>query len=146
MFHKRFFLVEVPDLRNRLHDSYHHYQDCFIAMSVFKYKNYSTFYQIILLLSGDIISLNPGPRPYNVSQSFCKPCEIKGLHFFHLNINGILPKLDKLKTIAGNTKAAITDITDSKFDNSISEVRLKFQVTAFFNMIGTEMGKEFNVT
>ena len=54
-FTKNFFSVEVLDLCNRLHDSYHHYQDCFIATSVLKYKNYPKFYQMLLLLSGDII-------------------------------------------------------------------------------------------
>ena len=56
---------------------------------------------MLLLLSGDI-SLNPGPTPNSVSQSFWKPFENKGLHFLHLNINSILPKFDELKTIAGN--------------------------------------------
>ena len=36
MFHKRFFSVEVLDLCNRLNDSNHHCQDCFIAISVLK--------------------------------------------------------------------------------------------------------------
>ena len=54
-FTKNFFLVEVLYLCNRLHDSYHHYQDCFITTSVLKYKNYPKFYQMLLLLSGDII-------------------------------------------------------------------------------------------
>ena len=73
-------------------------------------KNYSTFYQILLLLSGDI-SLNPGPTLDSVSQSFWKPFQHKGLNSLHLNINSILPKLDELKTIAGNAKAAIIGIT-----------------------------------
>ena len=38
----------------------------------------------------------------------------------HLNINSILQKLDELKTIAGNTKAAIIGIKESKVYNSIS--------------------------
>ena len=119
-FTKDFFSVEVLDLCYRLHDSYHHYQDCFFAISVLKYKSYSKFYQMFLLLSGDI-SLNPGPTPNSISQSFWKPFENKGLHFLHLNINSILPKLDELKTIAGNTKAAIIGITESKVDNSVSD-------------------------
>ena len=119
MFYKRFFLVEVVDLCNCQHDPYHHYQDCFIAISVLKDKNYSAFYHI-LLLSGDI-SLNLGPTPNSLSQLFWKPFENKGLHFLHLNINSILPKLDELKTIAGNTKAVIIGITESKIDNSISD-------------------------
>ena len=44
-----------------------------------------------------------------------------GLDFFHLNINSILTKLDELKMIAGNTKAAIIGITESKVDNSIPD-------------------------
>ena len=100
---KYFFSVEVLDLCYRLHDSYHHYQDCLFAMSVLKYKSYFKFYQMLLLLSGDI-SLNPGPTPNSISQSFWKPFQNKGLHFLHLNFNGILPKLDELKTIAGNIK------------------------------------------
>ena len=39
----------------------------------------------------------------------------------HLNINSILPRLDELKTMAGNNKAAIIGITESKVDNSISD-------------------------
>ena len=102
-FTKDFFSVEVLDLCYRLHDSYHHYQDCLFAMSVLKYNSYFKFYQMLLLLSGDI-SLSPGPTPNSISQSFWKPFQNKGLHFLHLNINGILPKLDELKTIAGNIK------------------------------------------
>ena len=109
-FTKVFFSVEVLDLCYRLHNSYHHYQDCLFAISVLKYKSYSKFYQMLLLLSGDI-SLNPGPTPNSVSQSFWKPFENKGLHCLHLNINSILPNLDELKTIAGNTKAVIIGIT-----------------------------------
>ena len=75
---------------------------------------------MLLLLAGDI-SLNPGPTPISISQSFWKPFENKGLHFLHLNINSILPKLDELETMAGNTKAAIIGITESKVDSSISD-------------------------
>ena len=39
----------------------------------------------------------------------------------HLNINSILTKLDERKTLAGNTKAAIIGISESKVDNSISD-------------------------
>ena len=75
---------------------------------------------MLLSLSGDI-SLNPGSTPNSVSQSFWNPFENSGLLFLHLNINSILPKLDELKTIAGNTEAAIISITESKVDNSISD-------------------------
>ena len=35
----------------------------------------------MFLLSSGGISLNPGPTPNNISQSFWKPFEHKGLHF-----------------------------------------------------------------
>ena len=75
---------------------------------------------MLLSLSGGI-SLNPGPTPNSVSQSFWKPFENKSLQFLYLNINNILPKLDELKTITENTKASIIGITESKVDNSISD-------------------------
>ena len=112
------------DLSNRLPDSFHHCQDRFIAISVLKYKNYCKFYQMLLLLSGGI-SLNPGTTPNSISQSFWKVLENKGLHFLHLNINSILPKLDEFKMIAGNTIAAIIGMTEFKVDNSISDSKME---------------------
>ena len=101
---KDFFTVEVVDLCDRLHDSYHHFQDCYTAISALKYKNYPEFYQRLLLLS---MSSNPSFTPNSFSQSFWKHFENKGLHFFHFNVKSILPQLDELKKIAGNTKDTI---------------------------------------
>ena len=102
---------------------------------------------MLLLLSG-YISLNPVPTSNSVSQSFWKPFQNKGLHFLHLNINSILPKLDELKTITGNTKAVIIRITESKVDNSISDSEVEDQnrngggVACYlcFNLRSTTMG------
>ena len=63
---------------------------------------------MLLLLSGDI-SLNPGPTPNSVSQSFWEPFENKGFHFLHLNIK----------------KLPIIGVTESKVDNSISDSEVK---------------------
>ena len=112
--------VSPPSKKICLHDLYHHDQGWFLAIFVLKYKNYSKFYQTLLLLSGEI-SLNSGTTPNNISQSFLKPFKNKGLHFLHLNINSILQKLDEWKTIAGNTKATIIGITQSKVYNFISD-------------------------
>ena len=79
MFDKRFFLVEVLDLCYHLHDSYHHYQDYFFVISVLKCKNYSKFYQMLLLLLGDI-SLNPGPTRNSASHV---DLEMGGCHLFY---------------------------------------------------------------
>ena len=48
-----------------------------------------------------------------------EPLNKKGLHFLHININSLLPKIDKLKCIANNTKAAIIGITKTKHDHTI---------------------------
>ena len=118
-----FSFLKVLDLCNRLHDSYNHY---FIVISVLKYKNYSKFYQMLFLLSGDM-SLSLGPTPNSAPQSFWKPFENKGLRFLYLNINSILPKLDELKAMARNTKTAIIGIKESKVDNSISDSEVEIQ-------------------
>ena len=99
-----------------------------------KYKNFSKFYQVLLFSVN--ISFNPGPVPNSVSQ---------GLHFLHVNVNSILPKLNELKTILGNTKTPIIGITESKIDNSISDIEVKAPRTAFFDVIGTEIREELHV-
>ena len=69
-----------------------------------------------LIRSGDI-SVNPGPNQTHIDiwESFKK----RGLHFLHININSLLPKIDELRDIANNTNAAVIGITESKLDNSV---------------------------
>lgn len=45
----------------------------------------------------------------------------KGLHFFHLNIRSILPKISELRLFAASTKVSIISITETWLDNSISD-------------------------
>ena len=47
------------------------------------------------------------------------PFNNKELHFFHLNINSLLPKIDELRTVARDTKSAIIALTESKLDATI---------------------------
>ena len=78
-----------------------------------------------MLLSGDV-SLNPGPvqisPPVNVN--IWEPFNKKGLHFLHININSLLPKIDELKCIANKTKAAIIGITESKLDHTVPDLEV----------------------
>ena len=96
-----------------------------LAMTNLKYRNYNSFYQFLLLLSGDV-SLNPGPvqisPPVNVN--IWEPFYKKVLHFLHININGLLPKIDELKCIANKTKAAIIGITESKLDHTVPDLEV----------------------
>ena len=49
-----------------------------------------------------------------------------GLNLLHLNVNSLLPKIDKLRYIAKLSKAAVIGITESKLDNCIldSEIQI----------------------
>ena len=76
-------------------------------------------------LSGDI-SLKPRPTSNRVSQCFWKPFKNKGLHFLFFNVNSILPKLDEWGMIAGKTKTAIIDLTESNIDSSLSHREVEF--------------------
>ena len=72
-----------------------------------------------MLLHSDM-NLNPGPTSSKDFQSFWKRFENYWLRFLYSKVNNILPKLDALKTTAGNTKAAVISIIESKIDNSVS--------------------------
>ena len=71
-----------------------------------------------MLFAGDA-SLNPGPFQISlaVNTNIWEPLNKKGLHFLHVNIKSLLLKLDKLKCVVNNTKAAIIGITESKLDH-----------------------------
>ena len=98
-----------------------------LAISNLKYRNYNSFYQFLLLLSGDV-SLNPGPVqiPPPVNVNIWEPFNKKGLHFLHININSLLPKIYELKCIANKTKAAIIGITESKLDHTVPDLEVNF--------------------
>ena len=42
------------------------------------------------------------------------------VHFIHINIDSLLPKIDELQHLAKTADASVVCITETKFDNSIS--------------------------
>ena len=62
-----------------------------------RYRNNKTYFRLLLLYSGDT-SLNPGPindsQQHNYDQ--WAVCKKRGLHFVHISINSLLPKIDEL--------------------------------------------------
>ena len=52
-----------------------------------------------------------------------KPLKKKGLHFLHININSLLPKIDELKCIANKTKATNIGITELKVNHPAYDIR-----------------------
>ena len=88
-----------------------------------KFNNHPMFYRFLLLLSGDL-ELNPGPGEINVSDQIWNPFKKRGLHFLHLNVNSLLPKIDELRYIVKKSNAAIIGITESKLDDSIMDCEI----------------------
>ena len=74
---------------------------------------------MVLISSGDI-ELNPGPIDRNqIKKGDFEVFNNKGLHFMHLNINGLLNKIDELRYIARSSNAAVTGITETKLGNIV---------------------------
>ena len=80
------FTYESIDACNLLRTSYIHNGFVFFALSFFK---------LLLLLSGDI-SLNPGPSHINQTSNINEwdVFKAQGLHFIHINVNSLLPKIE----------------------------------------------------
>ena len=51
---------------------------------------------------------------------------MRGLHFIHLNVNSLLPKIEELRNIAKLSNAAVIGISESKLDDSVlsSEIHI----------------------
>ena len=89
------------------------------TISKMKNKYHRSELKMILILLGDI-ELNPGPADTNqiIKEDF-EVFNNKGLHFMHLNINGLLNKIDELRYIARSSIAAVIGITETKLDNTV---------------------------
>ena len=48
-----------------------------------------------------------------------EPFRKKGMHFLHLNVNSLLPKIHEIRKIAQDSKATIIGITETKLDKTI---------------------------
>ena len=90
------------------------------STSKLKYQNLNSFSHLLLLLSGDI-SLNPGPVHQDTLQYLNEWNVFKnrGLHFIHLNINSLSPKIEELRYIAKSTNGSFIDICESKLEDSV---------------------------
>ena len=120
------FIYESIDACNVLHTSHIHNAFVFFALSKFKYRNKGSFFKLLLLLLGDI-SLNPGPSHMNQTSGNNEwdVSKARGLHFIHININSLLPKIEELRCIAYLPNAAIIGISDSKLDKSIFDSEIE---------------------
>ena len=49
----------------------------------------------------------------------------KGLHFVHINISSLLPKIDELQHLNKTTDASVVGISETKLDKSSSQIEIE---------------------
>ena len=126
------------------------------ALSKVHLNKYGSYFKFILLLPGDI-NLNPGPTapkrndmlweflPFHncsfsteqlnyqldslsvVSSDAWNIFQKRGMHFIHLNINSILPKIDEIRYIAKLTNATVIGLRETKLDNTVLRSELEIE-------------------
>ena len=68
-----------------------------------------------------IIKKNSGPfsKPQFFKDEDWRAFSNRRLHLIHLNINSLLPKIDKFRDTAKRTKAAVIGISESRVDGTV---------------------------
>ena len=121
-----FFAFEFMNICNDFQFLVTRMNSTFYSVSKLKYRNMNSYFHLLILLSGDI-SLNPGPNHQHKLQCLNEwnIFKSRGLHFIHLNINSLLPKIEELRITAKSTNAAIIGISESKLDESVLEPEIQ---------------------
>ena len=93
-----FFAFEFMNMCDDFQFSVARMNSTFYSVSEIKYRNLNSYFHLLILLSGDI-SLNPGPTHQHKLQCLNEwnIFKSRGLHFIHLNINSLLPKIESAK-------------------------------------------------
>ena len=116
---KEFFTTEVLRITYKINEFSADMHFKLFTISKMKNKYNRLYLRMVLILSGDI-ELNPGPVDKNqIKKEDFEVFNNKGLHFMHLNINGLLNKIDELRYIARSSNAAVIGITETKLGNTV---------------------------
>ena len=75
------------------------------------YGNFSLSKTVVFLLSALSVI---GSAAWNMFQK-------RGMHFIHLNINNLLPKIDEIRYVAKLTNATVIGLSETKLDNSFEQ-------------------------
>ena len=85
-----FFSIELITITNSINKAERHLDFCYFALSKLNFKQNKRlkFYQLLILLSGDI-SLNSGPCQYlsDKNKNLFEPFRKRGFLFLHINVN-----------------------------------------------------------
>ena len=116
---KGFFTTKVLCITYKINEFFADRYFKLFTISKMKNKYNRLYLRMVLILSGDI-ELNPGPvdRNQNKKEDF-EVLNNKGLHFMHLNINGLLNKIDELRYITRSSNATVIGITETKLGNTV---------------------------
>ena len=95
-----------------------------LSLKKIVYRNNHNYFNIILLLSGDI-NLNPGPATTN-NHSW-DVFKNRGLHIIHLNINSLLPKIDEIRNIARKSNLSVIGLSETKLDDSVFDAEVNIE-------------------
>ena len=116
-----FFIMEVLHITYKINEFSTNTHLKLLTMSKMKCKSNHLYLKTASLLSGDI-NLNPGPvTRHQLKDPKFEAFNNKELHLIHLNINSLLPKIDKLRNIATCSNAVIIGITETKLDNTVCD-------------------------
>ena len=115
------FTPEYLSANNKLHEAFSGSQFTVVTILKIKQINNKSCYCLLIILSGDV-SLNPGPVCKNqlLNTTEGDIFKTKCLHLMHMNINSLLPKIDKLRQMARFSNAAVIGISKSKLDKSVT--------------------------
>ena len=121
-----FFASEFMNICDDFEFSVTRMNSAFYSVFKLEYRNLNSYFHLLILLSGDI-SLNPGSNHQHKLQCLNEwnIFKSRGLHFIHLNINSLLPKIEEVRIIAKSTNAAIIRISESKLDESVLEPEIQ---------------------
>ena len=95
-----FFASEFMNVCDDFQFSVTRMNNAFYSVSKVKYRNLNSYFHLLILLLGDT-SLNAGPTHQHKLQCLNEwnIFKSRGLHFIHLNINVLLPKIEELRMI-----------------------------------------------
>ena len=122
----KFFASEIMNICDDFQFLVTRIDSTFYSVSKLEYRNLNSYFHLLILLSGDI-SLNPGPNHQHKLQCLNEwnIFKSRGLHFIHLKINSLLPKIEELRIMARSTNAAIIGISETKLNESILEPEIQ---------------------
>ncbi|XP_052224879.1 uncharacterized protein LOC127840502 [Dreissena polymorpha] len=100
--------------------------------SCYSIERENVFLPICLLLCGDI---HPCPGPTDTSSptsssttySDYSVFQKRGLHFLHINVRSLLPKLHEIDSLAKKSRAAIISISETWLDSSVPDSEISIE-------------------